>query len=168
MVPPSKEGFLFRKRSGLWSSTYEPRFVVLRPGLLYIYKDQSSFKKVNFPEISTEISQKDHPVRIIHLNQDSYVELDPEPLSPDKFAFILSTQNGYKRNFACDTSASLNEWLYAITANTVDLPTHRFSSFAPVREGDQALWLVDGEETFSFVYEAIHAAKEEVFIAGKN
>ena len=42
--------------------------------------------------------------------------------------------------------------------------SHRFNSFAPIRENCQLDWLIDGQEFFSLLVRAIQAAKDEIFI----
>ena len=41
---------------------------------------------------------------------------------------------------------------------------HRFGSFAPVRNGSQAKWYVDGEDYMAAVADSIEAAEKEIFI----
>lgn len=43
--------------------------------------------------------------------------------------------------------------------------SHRFSSFAPVREGNKIKWYVDARDYFWAVSEALEKAKESIYLA---
>lgn len=66
-----------------------------------------------------------------------------------------------------EKNSQMPYWISQLTELTINCPwtrSHRFNSFAPIRENCQLDWLIDGKEYFSALVTAIQSAKTEIYI----
>eukprot|EP01117_Protostelium_nocturnum_P008283 TRINITY_DN2958_c0_g1_i3.p1 TRINITY_DN2958_c0_g1~~TRINITY_DN2958_c0_g1_i3.p1 ORF type:complete len:1225 (-),score=367.75 TRINITY_DN2958_c0_g1_i3:22-3696(-) len=155
LTPPSIEGWLMKgKALSSTASTYRKRFCVLKSGVLFMFKDQPApNKETKRPKVIPLVF--------------CYVRAVDEGHPEGQYCFYLSAKNGeYKSWFLAKSKKRRTGWIYAITANTHEIPDHRFQSFVPERKNIACRWFVDGRELYRFMADTINSAVSEIFIAG--
>ena len=80
----------------------------------------------------------------------------------------LTIRNGSKfLEVRPENNSQMPYWIKQLTSLTQKCSwtrSHRFNSFAPIRENCQLDWLIDGQEYFSVLVRALQAAKSEIYI----
>eukprot|EP01117_Protostelium_nocturnum_P008285 TRINITY_DN2958_c0_g3_i2.p1 TRINITY_DN2958_c0_g3~~TRINITY_DN2958_c0_g3_i2.p1 ORF type:complete len:1587 (-),score=640.24 TRINITY_DN2958_c0_g3_i2:186-4946(-) len=90
-----------------------------------------------------------------------------EGLVAGTWCFYLSAAKGrYRRYFLAKEEKERLKWMYAIVANSPEVPNNRYNSFVAPKDHVAARWFVDGTHYMGFLASALEHAKKEIFIAG--
>ena len=137
------EGSLKKKSElrGQWNE----RWVIVTHGVLAYYRNANH-------------AAPDHVFNLI----DAKVEADYAA----ETAFRVSTPQ-YSATFQCNSADDLQKWVDVVRSQSRTCSgssNFRFNSYAPVRSGCTAEWLVDGRSTYKSIFTAIQQAAKEIFI----
>ncbi|PRP76312.1 phospholipase D1 [Planoprotostelium fungivorum] len=153
---PEKSGSLV-KRSGGKVAHWRTRFCQVVGGMFIIYdtegeEDAKVVRRV-FPLVGATLT----------VMRDIYCMVDGIQVSLQLPTIMFKISNiKWNRSFGLDSLPELKEWVGAILQWTeIESP---YRSFAPTRMGTEASWLIDGEQTYATIAEAMCAAKESIYI----
>lgn len=100
-------------------------------------------------------------------SKETFGEDKGEGLVEGTWCFYLSAAKGrYRRYFLAKEEKERLRWMYAIVANSPEVPNNRYSSFVAPKDHCAARWFVDGAHYMAFLCNALEQAKKEIFIAG--
>lgn len=110
------------------------------------------------------------PSDVLLFDQHFKLEIENEGSKNLLKPFRLTIRNGSKvLEVRPENNSQMPYWVSQLTDLTKKClwtRSHRFNSFAPIRENCQLDWLIDGQEFFSVLVRAIQSAKSEIYIQG--
>lgn len=108
------------------------------------------------------------PSEILLFDQHFQLEIENEGSKNLLKPLRVKITNGSKLlEVRPERNSQMPYWIKQLSDLTTNCPwtrSHRFNSFAPIRENCQLDWLIDGKEYFSVLVKAIQSAKSEIYI----
>eukprot|EP01117_Protostelium_nocturnum_P014287 TRINITY_DN5431_c0_g2_i1.p1 TRINITY_DN5431_c0_g2~~TRINITY_DN5431_c0_g2_i1.p1 ORF type:complete len:1630 (-),score=636.68 TRINITY_DN5431_c0_g2_i1:93-4982(-) len=156
--PLEKEGYLMQqmeKKRG--SPLMEERYCKVKGGFMMIYNTSSDKKKEAMQTNREEDDSVEGVVRVLTLSGLKLVGIRHQ----SALSMQIITPSG-SVTLSCTTTKELTSWMGTIFQWTS--AHYRFNSFAPIRNKVECIPLVDGENAYKAMAEAMVNAKRSIFV----
>ncbi|PRP80093.1 hypothetical protein PROFUN_12247 [Planoprotostelium fungivorum] len=175
VYPSEKSGYIMQRNRSPIGDNWEKRYCEVVNGFFIVYGSDHSFSNLeaateseySIPERESTMSSYSHSQSHAKRGGRVYkvIPLSGMTLEVAKTAssLIIKLNNARGvRTFKCDTLEEISDWIGTLYQWTN--ASYRYGSYAPIRENVYAESLVDGENAFRSMREALELAKESIFI----